>query len=158
MCTDFRSLRQISEVFSLNSRELGTCTTIQITLPLQPGTVPIDRPPCRVIPHTQEIIDKCFKVFEDDCIVGRQASPYGSPVTLVSNHDGSPWLCVDYRNAVVDKFLVRESWPMSHIESPFDAMSGVKFISIFDVQSAYHQIPGAPADQRKTAFVTSHGK
>ena len=47
---------------------------------------------------------------------------------------------------------------MPNIENRIDAVSGAKFISVFDVQSAYHQVPIHPDDKEKTAFVTQKGK
>lgn len=71
--------------FSMSSREWGTCKSMQATLPLQRRTVPIDKPPYRVPPHTQETTDKCAKDLEDDGIIERQASPYGSLVTIAAS-------------------------------------------------------------------------
>ena len=151
LCSKYRN------VFSLSNRELGFCTTMEASIPLQPGTVPIDRTPYRAHPHAQEIIDRCVRELEEDGIVTRQASPYGSPVTLVSKHDGSPRFCVDYRSTV-NKSIIRESWPMPHIESRLDAVSGAKFISSFDIMMAFHQIPVTAKNRPKTAFATAHGK
>lgn len=38
---------------------------------------------------------------------------------------------------------------MPNIESRVDAVSGAKFISIIDIQTAFHQIPVAPEDGQK---------
>ena len=47
---------------------------------------------------------------------------------------------------------------MPDIESHIDTVGGANFITVCDVQSAYWQIPIAPKDHHKTAFVTSKGK
>ena len=62
-------------------------------------------------------------------------SARGSPVYTVAKADGSARVCVDYRTTI-NKFLVRETWPMPDIESHIDTAGGAKFITLCDVQSA----------------------
>ena len=73
------------------------------------------------------------------------------PVCMVATADGAPRLCVDYRTTI-NKFLIRETWPMSNIESHIDTVSGAKLITECDIQSAYWQIPIAMKDCHKTAL------
>ena len=103
------------------------------------------------------MIDKCVENMESVRIVENNPSEWGSPVCIVAKADGSPRFCVDYRTNV-NKFLVRETWPMPDIESHIDTVGGANFITVCDVQSAYWQIPIAKKDCHKTAFVTSKGK
>ncbi|CAB1104419.1 unnamed protein product [Ectocarpus sp. CCAP 1310/34] len=105
----------------------------------------------------QEVIDKCVGEMEEAGIIEQRASPWGSAVTLVAKADGSPRFCVDYR-ATINKNLIRKSWPMPEMASHIDTVAGAKYITVCDVQSAYHQIPIAEAEQDKTAFVTRDGK
>ena len=69
----------------------------------------------------------------------------------------SPRFCVDYRNTL-NRHIVRKTWPMPNIESHLDAVGGAKFITVADVQSAFHQLPVADLDIESTAFVTEKGK
>ena len=151
LCTEYRS------VFSLNQKELGKCTIAEAEFPLQKDTKPVDRHPHRTNPRAQEVIDKCVDDMEEIDIIEKKQSQWGSPVCIVAKADGSPRFCVDYRTTI-NKFLVRETWPMPDIESHIDTVGGAKFITVCDVQSAYWQIPVAPKDRHKTAFVTSKGK
>ena len=151
LCTEYRS------VFSLNQKELGKCTIAEAEFPLQKDTKPVDRHPYRTNPRAQEVIDKCVDDMEEIDIIEKKQSQWGSPVCIVAKADGSPRFCVDYRTTI-NKFLVRETWPMPDIESHIDTVGGAKFITVCDVQSAYWQIPVAPKDRHKTAFVTSKGK
>ena len=151
LCTEYRS------VFSLNQKELGKCTIAEAEFPLQKDTKPVDRHPYRTNPRAQKVIDKCVDDMREIDIIEKRASQWGSPVCIVAKADGSPRFCVDYR-ATIDKFLVRETWPMPDIESHIDTVGGANFITVCDVQSAYWQIPVAPKDRHKTAFVTSKGK
>ena len=103
------------------------------------------------------MIDKCVDDMEEIDVIEKKQSQWGSPVCIVAKADGSPRFCVDYRTTI-NKFLVRETWPMPDIESHIDTVGGANFITVCDVQSAYWQIPVAPKDRHKTAFVTSKGK
>ena len=47
---------------------------------------------------------------------------------------------------------------MPDMESHIDTVAGAKYITVCDIQSAYHQIGVAEAEQEKTAFVTQKGK
>ena len=76
---------------------------------------------------------------------------------MVATADGTPRFCFDYRTTI-NKFLIREAWPMPDIESHIDTVGGAKFITECDIQSADWQILTAKKDCHKTACVTSKGK
>ena len=76
---------------------------------------------------------------------------------MAATADGTPRFCVDYRTTI-NKFLIRKIWPMPDIESHIDTVGGAKFITEFDIQSAYWKIPISKKDCYETAFVTSKGK
>ena len=151
LCTKYRS------VFSLNRKELGKCTIAEAQFSLQKDTKPVDRHPYRTNPRAQKVIDKCVDDMQQIDIIEKRPSEWGSPVYIVAKADGSPRFCVDYRTTI-NKFLVRETWPMPDIESHIDTVGGANFITVCDVQSVYWQIPVAHKDRHKTAFVTSKGK
>ena len=64
---------------------------------------------------------------------------------MVATADGTPRFCVDYRTTI-NKFPIRETWPMPDIKSYIDKVGGAKFITECDIQSAYWQIPIAKKD------------
>lgn len=151
LCAKYRS------VFSLSAQELGTCKLASAEFPLQPGTKPVDKPPYKTNPRTQAVIDDCVAQMERDGIIEQRASPWGSPVCIVVKRDGSPRFCVDYRSTI-NKHLVRHTWPMPDMTSCIDTVGGAKFISVFDIQSAFWQIPVDEQHVDRTAFVTQHKK
>ena len=151
LCTRYRS------VFSLNPNELGKCTIVEAEFPLQKNTKPVDRHPYRTNPRAQEVIDKCVDDMEATGIIEKKLSEWGSPLCIVAKDDGSPRFCVDYRTTI-NKFLVRETWPVPDIESHIDTVGDANFITVCDVQSAYWKIPIARKGRHRTAFVTSKGK
>ena len=113
---------------------------MEADFPLKPGTPPVDRNPYRANPRVHEVKDKCVNQMKKDGIIEQRLSPWGSAVTIVAKSDGSPRFCVDYRSTI-NKSLIRKSWPMPDMEARIDTVAGAKFITVCDVQSAYHQIP-----------------
>ena len=91
------------------------------------------------------MIDKCVENMEPVGIVEKNPSAYALPVCMIATADGTPRFCVDYRTTI-NKFLIRETWPMPDIECHVDTMGGAKFITECDIQSAYWQIPIAKKD------------
>ena len=90
-------------------------------------------------------------------IVEKKPSEWGSFVCIVAKADRSSRFSVDCRT-IINEFLVRETWPMSDIESHIDTVGCANFLTVCDVQSAYWQIPIAKKDCHKIAFVISKGK
>ena len=103
------------------------------------------------------MIDKCVENMESVGIIEKRPSAWESPVCIIAKSHGAPRVCVDCRTTI-NRFLVRETWPMPDIESHIDTVGGAKFITVSDLQSAYWQILIAKKDCHKTAFVTSKGK
>jgi len=73
----------------------------------------------------------------------------------VKKKDQSLRMCVDYRplNAVT----IKNKYPLSRIDIPFDQLSKAKVFSKIDLRSGYHQIKIRPQDIPKTAFSTRYG-
>ena len=149
LCLTF--IRNIVPFFSLPPNELGRCTIAEATFPSKPGTRPVERNFYRTSPLVQETIDQQVDELLEQNIFEERTSAWGSPVTIVSKADGSPRFCVDYRHTL-NRHLVRKTWPMPNIDTHLDAVGGAKFITVADVQSAFHQLPVAEADIESTAF------
>ena len=151
LCTKYCS------IFYLSPKELGRCTLAEATFPLEPGTRPVNKTPYRANPRVQETIDKCVNQMEQDGIIEQRPSVWGSAVTIVAKLDGTPRFCVDYRSTI-NKSLIKKSWHMPNLESHLDTVGGARFITVCDVQNAYHRIPVAESEKGKTAFVAQNGK
>ena len=137
---------KVSFDFSLSPKELGRCTIAKAEFPLQKQEkIVVNYHPYRTNPRKQEVIDTCIESMESDSFIEKSPSAWGSSLCIVAKADGSPRSCVDHRNTI-DKFIVRETWPLPDIESHIDTVGSAEFITVCDVQSAYWQTPLAKKD------------
>ena len=65
-------------------------------------------------------------------------------------------MCVDFRK--LNKITEEDPKPMTTAEDLFRQLSGMKYLSKIDLIKGYWQIPVAPEDVHKTAFVTPDGQ
>ncbi|GBG91161.1 hypothetical protein CBR_g52042 [Chara braunii] len=82
-------------------------------------------------------------------------SPWGAPVLFAYKADGTLRLCIDYRG--LNRYTVRNSYPMPRSDELFDRLAGNRFFTKIDLRSGYDQIRVAAADQPKTAFRSRFG-
>ena len=64
-------------------------------------------------------------------------------------------MVVDYRK--VNAKIVFDSYPMPNVEQAFEQFAGAVVFSVFDLNSAYFQIPLTARSRRVTAFCTPFG-
>ena len=88
-------------------------------------------------------------------VIQHSHSLYSAPIVLAKKKDGSWRFCVDYRR--LNETSVKDAFPISKIEQTFDALNGAKFFSTLGLASGYWQVPPAPEDRHKSAFVTTDG-
>ena len=74
---------------------------------------------------------------------------------MVKKKDGSWLMCVDYRRVnAATKF---DCFPLPRLDEALDAVAKCSVFSSLDLAMAYHQVPVAPFDVEKTAFITHAG-
>ena len=83
------------------------------------------------------------------------ASPWASPIVLVTKKDGSTRFCVDYRK--VNQVTRKDAYPLPRVDDTLDTLSGAKWFSTLDLISGYWQVEVAEKDIEKTAFCTPDG-
>ena len=118
-----------------------------------------DRPvaqPYRRVPPTQldEVKEHLEKLLRTGVIVPSR-SDHASPIVLVRKQSGALLMCVDYRT--LNAKTIKDAYALPRIVESMDAMTGSKWFSTLDLQSAYNQVQMEPEDQRKTAFTTPFG-
>jgi transposase InsO family protein len=116
---------------------------------------PTNSPPYRVSPSERKVISEQIADMLHDDLIRPSQSPWASPVILVAKKDGSKRFCVDYRR--LNQVTKRDVYPLPRIDDALDALGGAKYLSVLDLRSGYWQIPMAPDDREKTAFVTHEG-
>ena len=110
--------------------------------------------PRQVGPYRRPIIDDSIQHLLEWDVIEPSRSRVGYPVVLVLQHD--KWrFCVDYRN--LHLATVSQAYPMTCTDSIFDALHGKRVFSILDAARGYYQLPIAPRDRWKTAFITHRG-
>lgn len=120
-----------------------------------------DRTPIRRAPYTlnptkaQHMSDHINKLINKG-IIEKCISPYASPAFLINKKDGTPRLCVDYRQ--LNKKIVFDAFPSPKTEDIFMTLHGSTVFSSIDLTSAFYQIPLAERSKNITAFVTPHGQ
>ena len=82
-------------------------------------------------------------------------SPWSSPIVLVKKKNGDLRFCVDY--CKLNQITVNDSHPLPLISDLLDSVKDAKYFSLLNLRSGYWQIPVAPEDRTKTAFVTQNG-
>ena len=89
-------------------------------------------------------------------VVRPSTSLYASHIIMVKKKDGSNRVCVDFPK--LNKITEVDPEPMTTAEDLFRRLSGKKYLSKIDLTKGYWQIPVAPEDVHKTAFVTPDGQ
>ena len=96
-----------------------------------------------------------FATMIEQRVMRPSKSPWASPLHVVSKKDGNLRPCGDYRDICVERpRCARQVFP-PHIEDFAQHLHGKRFFfSKIDLIRAYHQIPIAREDVKKTAITT----
>ena len=147
-------VREYRDVFALKNNKLG-CTDIVQHQNKTGDTPPMKKHPHRISPAKIPIIQEELKSMLEKGVIQPSSSPYSAPIVLQKKKDGSWRFCVDYRD--LNDVTVKNAFPIPKTNQSFDALRGAKIFSSLDLASGYWQVPVAPEDRQKTAFVTPDG-
>ena len=125
---------------------------VDLSIEIFPGTYPISKAPYRMDPieltelkiQLQELLDKGF--------IRPSVSPRGALVLFMKKKDGTPRMCIDYRQ--INKLMVKNKCPFPRIEDLFDKLKGVSVFSKINLRSGYYQLRMKDIDVPKTTFRT----
>ena len=128
---------------------------IDFGVDLDPKTKPISIPPYRMAPAELKELKLQLKYLLDKGFIHPSISPWGAPVLLIKKNDGTLRMCIDYRQ--LNKFTIKNKYPLPRIDDLFDQLQGSSFLSKIDLRSGYHQLRVRQEYISKTAFHTSYG-
>jgi len=83
-------------------------------------------------------------------------SPWASNVVVVTKHDKTPRITLDYR--ALNDVTYKDSYPLPVIADCLDAFNGASHFALLDLRSSFYQVPLAEKDRDKTAFITRRGQ
>ena len=124
-------------------------------IPLKEGARPIRSHAYNAGPREQEVIDETVRILLEAGVISPYAGPWGAPVIVVTNNDGSMRLCTDYSRR--NKITEDDSYPCPNVQDCLPAFHDKSVFSSFDIAKAFHNIRVAEEDKEKTAFVTKKG-
>nr|GFD42355.1 putative reverse transcriptase domain-containing protein [Tanacetum cinerariifolium] len=128
---------------------------VELQIDLVPGDVPVARAPYRLAPSEMKELAKQLQELSNKGFIRPSSSPWGAPVLFVKKKDGSLCMCIDCRE--LNKFTVKNRYPLPRIDDLFDQLQGSSVYSKIDLQSGYHQLRVHEEDIPKTAFRTRYG-
>nr|GFC38741.1 putative reverse transcriptase domain-containing protein [Tanacetum cinerariifolium] len=129
-------VQDFSDVFPEEHPGIPSEHEVEFGIELIPGTQPISKAPYRMAPiELKELKEQLQELLDLDFILP-SVSPWGAPVLFVKKKDGSMRLCIDYRD--LNRFTIRNRYPLPRIDDLFDQLQGAKFFSKIDLKYGYH--------------------
>jgi Reverse transcriptase (RNA-dependent DNA polymerase) len=123
---------------------------------LKPGAP--DTINCKVYPLTEaekEATRKWVEEHEKKNYIEKSTSPWSTPWFFITKKDGSLRPIQDYQE--VNKWTIRDVYPMPCIEQLMENLVGKELFTKFDICSGYHNVRIKPNDRWKAAFKTPFG-
>lgn len=150
-----------SDLFFLPGDKLTYTNSKTLSVPLKPGTEPINRKQYRLPEAYKNEAKKQIESMLRDGIIERSTSPFNFPVIIVPkkgvDKNGKPKyrLCVDFR--LLNQVCVPISYPLPRIEQILEGLGKSRYFTSLDLASGYHQITVEKEDRAKLAFSMGFG-
>lgn len=131
--------------------------TTEVTHSIRTGDSPsVYQRPYRIPMAWQEQVREEVKSMLDAGIIVPSESSWTSPVIPVKKKDGGMRLCIDYRR--LNSVTCEDKYQMPRVDELVERLGKAEFITTVDLTKGYYQVPLAPEDRQKSAFVTPMGK
>lgn len=147
-----RLIATFADIFNDGVRPLTTTNLLKARLDTG-DAVPISIPPRRAAPQMREAMREEVERLEKDGIIEPSMGSWSAPVVMVRKKGGTQWrMCIDYRE--VNKHVVIPKQPLPRTDDILGGFHGMRYFSVMDMTSGFHQIEIVEEDRPKTAFVT----
>ena len=103
----------------------------------------------------REKILEMIDAMEEHGVVQPSASPWASPVVLVSKKDGSLRFCVDYRR--LNSITCKDVYPLPRVDDILSALGESQYFLSLDLASGYWQVELDEDARVKSSFTTFKG-
>jgi hypothetical protein len=128
---------------------------IDFSINLMPGVAPMSKTPYRMsTPNLKELQMQLEEILKKGYICP-SVSHWGAPVLFTKKKYGTLILCIDFRQ--LNKVTIKNKYPLSRIDDPFDQLRDAKIFSKIYLRSGYHQVRIKEEDIIKTTFMTRYG-
>ena len=116
---------------------------------------PVKQVPYRQSPQKEAFIQREVTQLLAKGLIQPSFSPWGSPVLVVDKKDGGMRMCIDYRK--LNANTRKDAYPLPRIDDCLQTLKNAVYMTVLDLQDAYHHIGMQPGQEAKTAFVTRYG-
>ena len=145
-------LTKFRDVFATSEEDLGEYIhPVELQL-RDPSVTPKYSKP-RIVPYAVRdwLDDKIKKMVDSGLIEVSKGSQFNSPVHIVKKKTpGDFRITVDYR--YVNGLLKQNRWPLPHIKTVLEHLSGSKYFSVMDCRSGFWQLRLTENSKNITAF------
>lgn len=128
--------QQYSDIFADPSTLPPQRGVFDHTIPLEPGTRPVNIRPYKYPLKQRDIIEQLINDMLERGIIQNSSSPFASPVVLVGKKDGTWRLCVDYRES--NHKTIKNKFPIPVIDELIDELTDAVVFSKLDLRAGYH--------------------
>lgn len=128
----------------------------KMAMPLKPEFVGKEchSAPYPISKHKQKLMDPFLNALEKDGVIeDSKATDFSSPCLIIIQK-GRPRFVVDCRE--INARCIPDPYPLPRQDQVLNAVDGSAYISLFDIQKAFFQLPIMDEDRDKTTFVTPH--
>jgi len=134
----YPSLQQFHDVFLAYILEFPPHREVDFSIELVPEEALESKEIWRM--STLELVESKLQLKEmfDKGYIRPSVSPWGAPVLFVKKNDGTPRLCIDYRQW--NTVTIKNKYPLSRIDDLFDQLKGAAMFSKIELRSGYHQV------------------
>ena len=140
-------------VFAMDHTSLGKCDVTEHVIELSDET-PIRQKYRRIPPTMYESVKTEIEKLLEAGVIKPSISPWSSPISIAVKKDGTPRICLDFRQ--INAITKKDAKSIPQIDELFDQLHGKTIFSSLDMMQGYHQIPLSNRCKEYTAFTAGN--